>query len=450
MPALCRASFPAVLFFFFCGLQVSFPLSDWLGRAAIAAPVQNDFAPAAEEISLPVAVGPGAAESSIRQIVRTLDGHVYIATVDDQGGSALGFPRPTYLRMYKSTTTGIPTGFREVSRSRRPQTEKYATLSGGDMRLDRHGLIHVVYYRTSDGATVYQLFDTNMDRWDTTATVVTTFSGQPGKVAYGLRGRAINSLALDRENNPIVAVGGDEGVKIFHKTLDGWMEEAALSAMPSVHPTMTFDRLNRLHVAWLEEYSGASDVHYAVREGGVWSTSEVVFAGDSNVSTNVDLNQSPSIAVDGQNQPVVLYLSGEPGQLNDFIQTRTMTAGLWIADDPPSIFAQAASLHMRDDSKFILLGDDRAMHSGYLTHKPTEAEWSAVVHFQPDSPVYADAGAASARYDPQYETDCSVVDVVYFDEVPDKRGGFRPHLYYAAIKLYGEASGDGSCRELLH
>lgn len=450
MSVLRRAHFLALLFFLLCDIQLSFLMSDWQMRAAIAALAQNDLPLAVGEAALRVVVGPGAVESPIRQIVRTLDGYVYIAAVDDQGGSALGFPRPTYLRMYKSTTSGIPSSFREVSRSRRPRTDKYATFSGGDMRLDRNGLIHVVYYRTSDGAIVYQLFDTNTDQWDAMVTVVTTFSGRPGNASYGSRGRTINSIALDRENHPVIAVGGDEGVKIFCKTPDGWMEEAMLSAASSLHPTMTFDRLNRLHIAWLEEDNAESSVHYALRDGGLWSAPEVVFAGDSNVLPNADLDQSPSIAVDSQNQPVVLYLSGEPGYLNDFVQTRTLTAGLWIADDPPSVFAYAPGLHVRDDIKFVLLGHDREMQPGYVTHTPTEAEWSAVVNFQPDTPVYAYASAASARYDPQYETDCSVVDVVYFDEAPDKRGGFKPHLYYAAIKLNGETSGDGSCRKLLH
>ena len=54
----------------------------------------------------------------------------------------------------------------------------------------------------------------------------------------------------------------------------------------------------------------------------------------------------------------------------------------------------------------------------------------------------------SARYDPQYEVDCTVIDAVFFDEDSDTRGSFRPDLYYGAIKLAGAKSGDGSCREI--
>lgn len=396
-----------------------------------------------------VAVGPGAVESSMRQIVRTLDGYVYAAAVDDHGGPAWGFQKSTVLRMYKSTTAGIPEAFAEVDRSHRPRTGKNATMSGGDMRLDRGGRIHLVYYNTQDGATVYKLFDTNRDTWDQDSTIVTTFSGRADNPYYGNRGRAINSLALDREETPFIAVGGDDGVKIFRKTTSGWVEDVMLSTARAIHPAMTFDRLQRLHVIWLETEGEYSFIVYAMRDAaGVWSPPEVVFPGDANVLSNANLDQSPSIAVDSQNQPVVLYLSGESGQMNNFIRTRTLSAGLWIADDPAAVFSHTPGVYMRGDVKFVLLGHDEFFHPGYLTHQPTDPDWSAVVNFQEDEPSYAYEGAASARYDPQYEVDCSVVDVIYFDEASDTRSGFRPDLYYVAIKLDGTASGQASCREI--
>jgi hypothetical protein len=415
-----------------------------LGRLAYA-----ELPPIVGEPARRVAVGSGVAESSIRQIVRTLDGHVYIVAVDDQGGPAESFQKPTVLRMYKSTTAGIPTAFQEVNRARHPRASQRQTFSGGDMRLDRNGIIHLVYYRTSDGATVYQLFDTNVDKWGSTASVVTTFGGHAGDAFYGSRGYVVNSIALDREGNPYIAVASDAGTKIFRKLSGVWIEDATLSIIPSVHPAMTFDRLNRLHVIWLEYPNENSLIYYAMREvTGVWGIEEMVFAGDANVLSNVSRDQSPSIAVDSQNQPVVLYLSGSPGLSDNFIQTRVMTAGLWVADDPPEVFSHSPGLHMRGDIKFVFLGHDKEIHPGYVTHRPGDPDWAAVVNFQPDDPSYRYDGAASTRYDPQYEVDCTVIDVVYGDEASDARGGFKPDLYYIAIKLNGAKSGDGSCREI--
>jgi len=401
------------------------------------------------ELTNRVAVGPGAVESSIRQIVRTLDGYVYIAAVDDQGGPAWGFQKSTSIRMYKSTTSGIPEKFKEVDRFHRPHTGRWSTMSGGDIRLDRQGLIHVVYYRTKDGATVHKLFNTNTDTWDKDTTVVTTFSGRVDDPYYGNRGRAINSLALDRDNTPFVAVGGDDGVKIFRKMEAGWVEDVMLSTTRAIHPAMTFDRLRRLHVVWLETGDAYSFLLYSMRDAsGVWSPPELVFPGDTNILSNADLTQGPSIAVDSQNQPVVLYLSGEPGQADNFVRTRTLSAGLWIADDPDAVFAHSPGLFMQGDAKFVLLGHDQLLHPGYLTHRPTDPDWSAIVNFQENEPPYAYDGSASARYDPQYEVDCSVVDIVYFDNESDTRGNFKPDLYYVAVRLNGAASGNASCREI--
>jgi hypothetical protein len=201
--------------------------------------------------------------------------------------------------MYKSTTSGIPSKFREVDRFHRPRTGKNATLSGGDMRLDRNGLIHIVYYRTKDGATVYQLFDTNTDAWDQDVAVVTTFNGRADNPYYGSRGRVLNSLALDRDNTPFIAVGGDDGVKIFRKTTSaGWVEDVTLSTVQSIHPALTFDRLRRLYVVWLETDGENGFLLYAMRDlTGVWSLPELVFPGDANVLSNAGFDQSPSIAV---------------------------------------------------------------------------------------------------------------------------------------------------------
>ncbi|MEM4409497.1 MAG: hypothetical protein QXI19_12225, partial [Candidatus Caldarchaeum sp.] len=120
----------------------------------------------------------------------------------------------------------------------------------------------------------------------------------------------------------------------------------------------------------------------------------------------------------------------------------------WIADDPVTVFAHAPGLYLRDDTKFVFLGQDGLLHPGYLTRQPADSDWSAVVNFQKEEPSYAYDGSASARYDPQYEVDCSVVDVVYFDEASDTRGDFKPDLYYVAIKLHGAASGQAVCQEI--
>jgi len=55
-----------------------------------------------------VSVGPGTSENSQRQVVRSADGVVYIASVDDDG---YGDHTPAELHMYRGTTAAIPSDF---------------------------------------------------------------------------------------------------------------------------------------------------------------------------------------------------------------------------------------------------------------------------------------------------------------------------------------------------
>jgi hypothetical protein len=393
----------------------------------------------------PVAVGPGAAESSIRQVVRTPSGRVYIGAVDD-GGASAGTRSDSVLRMYRATGTGIPRAFAEVDAARAPRSAWPQQMSGPDMRLDRTGTtIHLVYYRTDLGVTVYQTFSTLTDRWGAPE-VVTTFGGRLGVGNYGRRGMVIAALVLDAGGTPVVTVAADDGVKVFRRAATGWAEERTLGAVPAIHPSATVDRAGRLHLAWLEQ---DRVIRYARRSAaGVWTGPETVAAGNPAVLSNANLDQSPAVAVDSADRPVVLYLSGWPGGHDNFVRVRTRVGGTWRVDDPhPPVFSHTPGLYLRGETRFVLLGHDHDIHPGYLTWTPGDERWSPVRTYRPPDPPYAYDGSSSARFDPTAETDCTVVDVVYFDEDSDTRGGFRPDLYYVAIRLSGDRSGDGSCRE---
>ncbi len=163
-----------------------------------------------------VAVGPGAVESSIRQVVRTLDGRVYVAAPDDDGAIRNGFSTPTVLRMYRATTTGIPTRFAVADEAHSPRVPAPGTMSGGDARLDRAGVIHLVYYRTDNHATVAQTFSTVTDTWGAPE-VVTGFGALTGNTSYGARAAALNAIALARDGTPFVVFAGATGVRGFRR-----------------------------------------------------------------------------------------------------------------------------------------------------------------------------------------------------------------------------------------
>jgi hypothetical protein len=392
-----------------------------------------------------VAVGPGAVESSVRQVVRTLDGRVYIAAPDDDGAIRNDFTTPTVMTMYRATTTGIPTKFQPADPQHSPRVAAPGTMSGGDARLDRAGVIHVTYYRTDQRATIYQTFSTVTDTWGLAETV-STFGALRDNPGYGARAAAVNAIALDRVGTSFVVVGGATGVRVFRRQPDGtWVQDGNLSSASSLHPAMTFDRRNRLHVAWLE---GEHEIRYALRdEVGRWTPAEVVAAGDPDVLSNGGGDQSPSITVDASDQPSVVYLSGHVGDPDERVRLKTKAGDSWVADDP-NVFAHAPGSYAHSDGRWALLGHDDQIHPAYLARVGEMNAWSPVVVFPPTGGDYQYDGSMSARYDPQFEVDCTVIDVVFFDEDSDARGGFKPDLYYGAIKLAGDASGTATCREI--
>lgn len=402
--------------------------------AAIAALGQSGGGPIGEPGPL-VAVGPGAAESSIRQAVRTPGGRVYIAAADDFGASG----ERTVLRMYRADQTGVPTSFAEADASNAPAVGPGDTMSGGELRLDRDGTIHVSYYRRGTGRALYQTFSPATDRWGGPEEVNPGSVFPGGKV--GLRGHVPTGMALDASGVPHVAVTGPGSVRVYRRTSAGsWTARSIVEgAGANLHPSMTFDRRGRLHLSWLDDASPPNTaIRYARREAdGAWSPVETVASGD--VLTNGNADQSPSLAVDASDRPVVLYLNGTGAMDTDFVRLRVRTDAGWEDDSPsPDVDTHTPGLHMRGDDRLVLEGHDiPGVDPAYLSRRAGEGGWSSERVFGAQTPADDRQydGSGNSRFDPLYDTDCNLVDAVFFDEDSDARGGFRPDLYYAAIAL---------------
>jgi len=378
-----------------------------------------------------VTVGPGATENSIRQVVRTPEGRVYIAVADDEG---LNTGPAATLRMYRAGQTGVPTSFAEADAAGAPRVTAGHTIGGGDARLDRSGQIHVVFLRTDFDAVIHQTFSTLTDRWGPPETV--TGVAGASRSSFGDRGRVVVGLALDAEGTPFVAVTAGGSAKVYRRSgSDSW--EAATVGSGDLHPSLSFDRAGRLHAAWLDE---PSTIRYARRDAdGAWrATNSVVATG---VLENGNRDQGPALAVDARNDPVVLYLTGIPGADDNYVRLRTLTDGSWVPDDPtPSVFAHTPGLYLRGDDRFLLLGHDAypVAEPAYLSRAAGAPSWSDLHKLAPGQDL---DGSGSARFDPLYDTDCNVLDSVYFDE---DAGGSKPVAYYAAIRLPQQACQAGA------
>jgi hypothetical protein len=292
-----------------------------------------------------VRVGPGASESSVRQAVRTPAGRVYVVAADDDGDT----PGPVVVRMYKAGQDGNPTSFAEADAGDAPAAPFPATLSGVDARLDRAGVIHVAYYRSDQGA-IHQTFDTNSNQWGA-AELVSSAS-----VSILNRGSVVATLALDAMGVPFVAVSTNASVRVHRReSASSWpSEEVGTAGDKLLHPSMSFDRAGRLHVAWLSEAS-PNAIRYASRSpAGAWDAKDELVSNESVLTNTGVLDQSPSLAVDSQNQPVLVYLDTA-----DLIRVRTRTGSGWAADDPnPAVDTHSPGIHLRGDDRFVMLGHD--------------------------------------------------------------------------------------------
>src|SRR5438552_2303019 len=79
--------------------------------------------------------GPGIAEDTVRQVVRTAREVVYAFAPDDTSqrrGSG-----PGVIRAYMATDRGVPRGFAEVDGAHRPGSTGTSVLYAPDVRLDR-------------------------------------------------------------------------------------------------------------------------------------------------------------------------------------------------------------------------------------------------------------------------------------------------------------------------
>lgn len=385
-----------------------------------------------------VSVGPGVSENSQRQVVRTADGVVYIAAVDDDG---YGQGPDAWLHMYRARTIGIPTGFAVADASHEPQVTGPLDLSGGDARLDAEGTINLTYvvanasaddvggYRGTSLTVKYQTFDTSSDQWGPAQTVTTLSSD-----GDGVRGKVVSALALDPSGEPLIVTASSDGVSAWSRGTDGAWSGTALAGEYGLHPSLAFDASDRAHVAWLSSPYGTASVRYASRapEGG-WSQAEVV--ADDDVLSNQTSDQGPSLAFDGAAHPVVLWL-GAKDDVRLGVRGRD---GLWTRNDPPPTFAHSPGLYLRGDDRLVFLGHDADTHPAYLSYDAAMPDWSSVTVFPAPAEergYYAYDGSASARFDPLFDTDCTTVDVAFFSEYSAQPGRIgKPDLYYAAVTL---------------
>jgi hypothetical protein len=380
-----------------------------------------------------VAVGPGYVDASTRTPVRNAGGWVYLFAADDTArGNGVG---PTVIRAWKANQPGIPTAFSEQDGANRPTAAvgSLQVLGSPDVRLDASGVAHLVYMNESTDTLNYRTFSTVTDTWGPIE-VVQTGIGMDFDGNNQYRRETTNSLVVDAAEVPHLVYKAGSSLVHRHKTGGAWSAPSVIDTPPvgtPRHSSAAADAQGNLHVTWLRsDWTVASDPHPQImyrRRGpdGVWGPIEV--AAETDVQTNENSDQGPSIVITQNGTPNILYVSALPVSA---VRTARRTAGTWVTNHPPvDVFTHAPQIYSQYNDVYVFLGHDRSIHFGYLFQLHGQA-WAPYDRL--DSTGDND-GSGSPRWDPLHETNRDVIDVTFYEENLENDSRRLPELYYMAV-----------------
>jgi hypothetical protein len=385
-----------------------------------------------------VVVGPGIAEDTVRQVVRTAGQVVYVFAPDDTAQRQNAGPGT--IRAYRGNRPGVPTAFAEVDARHHPVSSGVHVLYAPDVRLDRRGIAHLVYVDQATDRLYYQTFSTLTDRWGARAVLGGGAVANPGFYATPsrvFRNWASYGVVLDARDRPHVVYCSGNAVLARVLTAHGWTKprQIALGRSPQ-HVQLAADERGAVYATWLDDPLGGASVMYAhATAAGVWSKPQVVDHGSPAVLNDSTDDQGPSIVVTRSGTPYVLYLRGtldRSGKAESTAVVRYLRAGTWHDDSPPSSgygITHSPQLYSRGNDVYVFLGHDARIHWGYLVQRAGHG-WSPYVVLDASMPM---DGSSSVRWDPQRDHDAAIIDAVHHSE--DVRGdrSYLPQLYYQAV-----------------
>lgn len=384
-----------------------------------------------------VVVGPGIAEDTVRQLVRTPGQIVFAFAPDDTAQRRNA--GPGVIHAYRAQQPRRPVSFGEVDGVHRPTAAGAKVLYAPDVRLDRHGIAHLVY-GDEDGRLFYQTFSTIRSAWGPRRQVGAGATPNPGFYATPARvyrNWASYGLVLDRRDRPhVVYCSGDS---VLSRSLIGgrWTQPHVVARGHSpIHVQLAVAAADRIDATWLDDPLGSSaSVMFAqASAAGRWGAPQVVDRGSPAVIGNGTDDQGPSIVVTAAGIPYVLYLSGTTngGQAVTTATVRSLRGGRWRNDGPPHAvygITHSPQLYSRDNDVYVFLGHDAAIHFGYLVLRGGRT-WSRYVVL--DAASAAD-GSASVRWDPRRDPNPHVIDALHHAEDATGTRDYLPQLLYSAV-----------------
>jgi hypothetical protein len=378
----------------------------------------------------PVVVGTGYVDANTRQVVRTNKGIVYIFAADDTAQRTS--TAPGVARAWKGNVAGIPTAFAEVDGANRPTAGTADdVIVDIDARLDRSGIVQLVYVDETDATLYYRTFSTLTDSWRPATALATGVNVPDGFFKNLKRSAGAVSIALDAKDVPHVVYCSGSTVFSTDRSGGTWSAPRVVSeSRRPTHPQLAFGRDGTLHLSWLENDADEPRILYSrLPRRGDWQPPEVV--DESDVQDNATGDQGPSIAVTSSEVPYILWISPR-GSSGVRIKHRDRATNQWVADPlPTNLYTHAPQIYTHGNDIYALLGHDSLIRFGYQ-YRLNGRGWGRYVPLTTEADGTLD-GAASVRWDPLHETNRKVIDAAFFDEDIANDGTFLPRLYYMAV-----------------
>lgn len=387
-----------------------------------------------------VQVGDGYTDVSGKQVVRTSGNVLYTvaANCDSYPGTVL----TQTIRVNKSNSTGVPTGFTRKDSSNEP-----SAVTGATAAIDSNDDIHIAWVARSATATStylrYAVFDTGTDTWGS----VTTIRSDIAFTDIGQGDQSV-SIAIDANDKAHIVYLSTAGsgtltnrrIYYVNNVSGSWSTPVQLDSdvtytgnQKAWHPNIAFDVGGNILVAWEKGdfNDGQSGVIYSKYYNGSWGSAVQVNAAGDNVLVGIDQSTSLLITPDGTFHATYMLYSATNSQKYIRYRYSTDSGSTWSGNNPTNQATHNPALGWTG-SKVRILGHgtpDGSNHGAnlyYFEGDGGSAAWGSWTQFVTGTNYDSSVSTRWAQFHNHYP---HTMDIAYWDDN-------YPNVLYAGTEIF--------------